>query len=386
MDSLVTIIDKLLRWNEFKKTFVCLILDSNNTENIFLIKSPLVKKYLVGFIKNNIEEFIKEDFLYRLLKIYLVDHNSGVYEQSLNLLIFILSNYKEYVLSIKFMNSLIIYLENLRGDDSIILIRELEIILKYLELVKEDSEIEEYLKKISQGFIDYDLLTGLTFLDTLEKNVKDDKIVKIILSSINFFQLLALGQNIQDEILRKMMFTLSKFYATKILNEISTIKNFLGVSLQYYEENSSKGKEDLYFIISVILNTFHNRDIFNFLMDPNNNSQIDFLTKFIDIIVNTYFNPDPKVKQHVLEVISILGNFEIPSVISEQFIKKVLNKFYLYQFDKYPTNEIDSYSFLVEKLYKDFRTHDFEEFEQQFLDTIQSKQKFLSKYKYYIFI
>jgi hypothetical protein len=348
-------------------------LDSNNTENIFLIKSPLVKKYLVGFIKNNIEAFIKEDFLYRLLKIYLIDHNSGVYEQSLNLFVYILSNYKEYVLSTKFMNSLILYMENLKGDDSIILIRELEIILKYLEIVREDPEIEEYLKKISQGFFDYDLLTDLTFLDTIEKNVNDEKIVKIILSSINFFQLLALGQEISDEILRKMMFTLSKFYAAKILNEISTIKNFLGVSLQYYEENSSKGKEDVYFIVSVILNTFHNRDIFNFLMDPNNNSQIDFLSKIIDIIVNTYYNPDPKVKQHVLEVISIIGNSEIPSVISEQFLKKILNKFYFYQFDKYPSSEVEAYAFLVDKLYKDFRTHDFEEYELQFLDTIQSK-------------
>jgi hypothetical protein len=269
------------------------------------------------------------------------------------------------------MSNLIEYFENLKGEDAIILIRELEIILKYLEIVKDDIQVENALKNISSKFIDYDLLTALTFLDTLEKNLKDEKIVGIVLSSINFFQLLSLGENISDEILRKMMFTMSKFYAGKILNDVNLIKNYLGVSLQNYEENTNK--EDSYFIMSVILNTFHNRDIFNFLMDPNNNSQIDFQNKIIDILVKNYFNHDPKVKQHALEVFSIIGNFNLPSVIAEQFLKKFMSKFFFYEFDKYPGSDVEALAFFFDKLYKDFRTHDFEEYEQQFLDTTSSK-------------
>ena len=39
---------------------------------------------------------------------------------------------------------------------------------------------------------------------------------------------------------------------------------------------------------------------------------------------------------------------------------------------KYPNNDNEMFTFFFDKLYKDFRTHDFEEYEFQFLETILS--------------
>ena len=93
------------------------------------------------------------------------------------------------------------------------------------------------------------------------------------------------------------MYCLSKFYAAKILNDITLLKNLLAISTQNVEEN----KNGNYFILTVILNLFHNRDIFTFLMDSNNNSQFNFLKNILEILILNFFNHDVKIKQQVLE-------------------------------------------------------------------------------------
>ena len=174
------------------------------------------------------------------------------------------------------------------------------------------------------------------------------------------------GEDISDEILRKTMYCLSKFYAAKILNDITLLKNLLAISIQNVEEN----KNGNYFILTVILNLFHNRDIFTFLMDSNNNSQFNFLKNILEILILNFFNHDVKIKQQVLEIISIFTNFSMPSLSQEQFLKNFLSEMYVYQMGNKPLNETDTFSFFVDRLYKDFKTHDFDEFELQFLDTV----------------
>ena len=56
--------------------------------------------------------------------------------------------------------------------------------------------------------------------------------------------------------------------------------------------------------------------------------------------------------------------------LSEQFLKNFLSEMYVYQMGNKPLNETDTFSFFVDRLYKDFKTHDFDEFELQFLDTV----------------
>jgi hypothetical protein len=278
--------------------------------------------------------------------------------------------YKTFLEENNFIITLLSYLENIQNHQSIILIRELEIIISYLNILDEKAKnyplVFDYLKKLSSKFYSYDLLTQLTFLDVLEKTIQKEIIITSMLKEMNIFQQLEV---LNDQILRKFFYTLSKFYAMRMLNDKNNFKNLLSVSIQYFNDN----KNEKYFIISVINNCFHNRDIFSFLMDSDNNIQFNFCENVIDVLVQHYYDHDPKIKSSILETISIIGNFSIPSLIQEQFMKRFLIYFYRYYNNKSPSNDNEMYQFFIQRLYKDFKTHDFEEYELQFLDTILSK-------------
>ncbi len=300
-----------------------------------------------------------------MTKFYILDKNSGVYESTLELICHFLKYDKTYALQVNFIESL---LENLKNpNNSVILVRGMETSLKILEIINKEKNSENFIKAICSKFFDLDTITVLAILDVLEKDLKEGSVLNLIIKEINLFQLLSLGENVEAIILRKVMYTLSKLYAKTILNDIIITKNFLGISLQYYEDN-----KDNYFIMSVLLNIFHNKEIFNFLMDPNNNLQIDFQTSIIDILVENFFNHDPKVKLYILEIISILGVSCNLSLLKEQFFKKLIYKLYYYETEKVQISEKDLFSFLLDRLYKDFKTHDYEEYEEQFLGALLS--------------
>jgi hypothetical protein len=300
-----------------------------------------------------------------MTKFYILDKNSGVYESTLELICHFLKYDKTYALQVNFIESL---LENLKKlNNSVILVRGMETSLKILEIINKEKNSENFIKAICSKFFELDTLTVLAILDILEKDLKDGYILNLIIKEINLFQLLSLGENVEAIILRKIMFTLSKLYANNILNDIILTKNFLGISLQYYEDN-----KDNYFIMSVFLNTFHNKEIFNFLMDPNNNLQIDFQTSIIDILVQNFMNHDPKVKLYILEIISILGVSCNLSLLKEQFFKKLISRLYYCETEKVQNSEKDLFSFLLDRLYKDFKTHDYEEYEELFLGALLS--------------
>lgn len=363
-DTLITIINKLLKWYEIRTEFINILVEDKH-EEVYKISSPLVKKYLIDFVNKNLNIFISHQVLFKLIKSYIIDENSGVYEKVVELISAIVTK-NEYKKENNFFTAIFKHLDSLKQSSSILLIREVECLILYLTYNKDDSEVESLLKKICASFIQFDLLTSLAFLETIEKCVTQENIANFILREINFFQLL--DETVSSEVIRKMMYTISKFYARKFITDTNLIKNFLGISIQYYEHN----KYDSSFIISIIYNTFHNNEIFSFLMDSNNNSILDFQANIIQIIVENYFNSDPKIKQQTLEIFTIIGNFTLPSLVQEQFLKKVVLNFYHYDTGKVAPGENEAFTYFVEKLYKDFRTHDYEEYESIFLDTFSS--------------
>ena len=97
------------------------------------------------------------------------------------------------------------------------------------------------------------------------------------------------------------------------------------------------------------------------------------------IIVENYFQSEPKITEQILDVIGTIGNFALPSLIQEQFFLKFLNYFYFYQFSicMVEGNEIIKYFF--DTLHKHFKTHDFEEYELHYLDCVLKELQMLIK-------
>ena len=73
---ILEILDRLTNWTEIKKDFINYIIQSGNNEQIFMVKSTNVKKFLIEFISNDIESFNEEKFLYNLIKLYTIDLNT----------------------------------------------------------------------------------------------------------------------------------------------------------------------------------------------------------------------------------------------------------------------------------------------------------------------
>lgn len=369
-DTILSILEKLCRIDVFKNEFIGLLI-TYGENTFFNISSHIVKKFIINFISQNIEAFYKQNFLYKFIKIYCADENPGVYDNTLILIFNMFKNekYKSFLEENKFIIELILYFDSM-NKNSIILIRELDLIIKYLNIGKENSkEVLEFLQKISSNFFNYDILTQLTLMDLLEKEISNENTISFVIKEINIFQKLGEGDDIDNQILRKCMYSLSKLYAKKMLNDDKLLKNLIVISTQYYNEN----KSETFFIISVIQNLFYNNEIFTFLTNPENNSQFNFLENILEIITEIFYNHDPKLKTQVLEIISLIGNFQIPSLAQEQFLKKLITKLYVWDYNKQPNSENELFQFIIDKLYKDFKLHDYEEYELQFLDTLLSK-------------
>lgn len=377
-DIVLEILTKLLQIEGFAEQLTLLLM--NSSETVFSLKSPMVKKYLIKFIQNNLDQFYKEDFLYQLIKVYLRDQNSGVYEETSKLLFSLVScstdyKFKQHITDLNFFKDLIEYLESVRGDDSTLLVRETEILIAYLNM--EESEFaESVLMQLVGNFFIYDLLTQLVILDSFEKKLEKPELAEKVISHLNIFQKLSQGQEIPNEILRKLMYTISKLYGGKILKNLNLMKNFLAVSLQHFAEDKSNTD----FITSILFNTLHNKEIFTFLMDPTNSTQFDFFQGVIRATIESYASPDAKAKMHALDLVELVFDFNIYSAAQEQFVKHFLEAFFDHFNARKMESENEGGAFLMGKLYKDFKTHDFDDYELKFLQTVFSlisHQKFL---------
>ena len=100
----------------------------------------------------------------------------------------------------------------------------------------------------------------------MENNINDENVLLMTNPNKNFF-----NENImslEQQSLRKLLFTFSKFYARNLLvnKEIKLLKNTLAISFQYFND-----EKQIQFICSLLTNIFHNTHIYSFLMDIANN-------------------------------------------------------------------------------------------------------------------
>lgn len=374
VDLVISLIDLLMKFNGFDIDLCDFIKTESKKypDNILRLTSSSSKKFILQLIKKYIDLFIKEDFLIKLLKLYFLDQNPGIYEAASNLLLHIYSNkeHHQYLSSNKFIENIIEYLNSIiLTNDSIFLIRKFELILKYVIAVYPNhSEIStKELESMTSAFYSYDILTQLAFLETIDSNIASNDILNILNPSTYL-----INENIMDlpaQTMRKLLFTFSKFYAANILSELKLIKNTLAISFQYYQDTKMAD-----FICPIILNVFFNQKIYEYLMDSANNIPFNFKENINVIIIENYLNHDPNIKLQVLEVFQRMFLFpKEGNQLQELYIRDFVKLFVNSQFNELEIkNEEDALSKFTNKLYQDFKKHDLPDYEEQFLSCLMS--------------
>ena len=384
INLIISLINVLLKFKGFNELLINLILNEihdNLNNNLFKIKSIKTKKYFLNIIKTDIKIFIQENsFLIKLFKLYFLDKNTGIYEQSIKFFIFLLKdeNYSIQIKNENFINNIIEYLNTMiLSNDSIYLIRKFEIILIFLNYDSSNIKINNELDKMCNEFINYDLLTQLSFLETMEDDILIENTVILTNPMKNFFNASYI-EILDNQCLRKLLFTFSKLYASNLLNfEIKLIKNIICISVQYYNDNISTGMD---FISKIILNIFYNKNIFDFLLNNDNNIQFDFLENILNIINEIYSDPQPLGKINGLEIFSKIFEFKKNDNLNDlnafnnvnennqiEFIKLLLKKI-----TKISNNNELALNKFNELLYSDFKKRDLPDYELAYLNCIYS--------------
>ena len=384
INLIISLINVLLKFKGFNELLINLILNEihdNLNNNLFKIKSIEAKKYFLNIIKTDIKIFIQENsFLIKLFKLYFLDKNTGIYEQSIKFFIFLLKdeNYSIQIKNENFINDIIEYLNTIiLSNDSIYLIRKFEIILIFLNYDSSNIKINNELDKMCNEFINYDLLTQLSFLETMEDDILIENTVILTNPMKNFFNASYI-EILDNQCLRKLLFTFSKLYASNLLNfEIKLIKNIICISVQYYNDNISTGMD---FISKIILNIFYNKNIFDFLLNNDNNIQFDFLENILNIINEIYSDPQPLGKINGLEIFSKIFEFKKNDNLNDlnafnnvnennqiEFIKLLLKKI-----TKISNNNELALNKFNELLYSDFKKRDLPDYELAYLNCIYS--------------
>ena len=319
IDLLISLFELLSKFQGFTDDIINLIINegNKNKSNIFSIRSVGGKKYFLKIVKENSEKLINQPFINEFFKIYFIDKSSGVYTATLQLIIHLIKN---NLISIEKLSNLIqdivSYLDSIiLAKDSINIVRKFEIILCFIdytyknELMNKEnnttmSKLKESIQNMCREFYEYDLLTQLTILETMENNINDEDVLLMANPNQNFF-----NENImtlEHQSLRKLLYTFSKFYARNLLTdkEIKLLKNTLAISFQYYND-----EKQIQFICPLLTNIFNNTHIYGFIMDSANNAQFDFLNNIVDIISSIFNMTDPNVKMLVFEVFEKIFDF-----------------------------------------------------------------------------
>jgi hypothetical protein len=319
IDLLISLFELLSKFQGFTDDIINLIINEGkkNKSNIFSIRSVGGKKYFLKIVKENSEKLINQPFINEFFKIYFIDKSSGVYTATLQLIIHLIKN---NLISIEKLSNLIqditSYLDSIiLAKDSINIVRKFEIILCFIdytyknELMNKEnnttmSKLKESIQNMCREFYEYDLLTQLTILETMENNINDEDVLLMANPNQNFF-----NENImtlEQQSLRKLLYTFSKFYARNLLTdkEIKLLKNTLAISFQYYND-----EKQIQFICPLLTNIFNNTHIYGFIMDSANNAQFDFLNNIVDIISSIFNMTDPNVRMLVFEVLEKIFDF-----------------------------------------------------------------------------
>ena len=319
IDLLVSLFDLLSKFEGFTNDVINLIIKQAqiNKSDLFSISSNGGKKYFLKIIKNHPDKLINQPFINEFFKIYFMDKNSGVYSQTLKLIIHLMKN---NLISAERLGNLIQdlveYLDTLIiKSDSIYLVRKFEIYICFIDhiyknelLNKENNttwiKLKESVQKICKEFYHYDLLTQLAIMETMENNINDTEVLLLLDPNQNFF-----NDNImtlEAQTMRKLLLTFSKFYARYLINdkEIKLLKNTLAISFQYYNDD-----KHIQFMCYLLNNVFNNTHIYGFILDSANNAQFDFLNNIIEIMSSVFIINDPNVKMHIFEALEKVFDF-----------------------------------------------------------------------------
>lgn len=319
IDLLTNLLDLLSKFKGFDDDIVKIIIEEGKKDksNLFMIKSINGKKYFLKMIKLHSEKLINQPFINEFFKIYFMDKSSGVYSSTLQLVIHLIKNNLIPIEKLAdLIQDLIVYFDSIvLNKDSIYIVRKFEVLLCFIDytyknelLNKENSttmvKLKESIENMCKDFYIYDLLTQLTILETMENNINDEDVLLMTNPIKNFFNenIMALEQ----QTLRKLLFTFSKFYARYLLTdkEIKLLKNTLAISFQYYND-----EQQIQFICPLLTNIFNNTHIYSFIMDSANNSQFDFLNNIIEIISSIFVMQDPNIKMMIFEVLERIFDF-----------------------------------------------------------------------------
>ena len=319
IDLLISLFELLYKFEGFSDDIVNLIIKQSqiNKSNLFTMNSVGAKKYFIKIIKLNSDKLINLPFMNEFFKIYLMDKSSGVYTQTLQLIIYLIKN--NLILTERLGNliqDLVQYFETLIiNSDSIYLVRKFEIYICFIDHIykneffnKENNttwiKLKEGVGNICKNFYQYDILTQLSLLETIESNINDQDVLLLLEPNKNFYNDNIMSLDAQT--MRKLLLTFSKFYARYLINDkdIRLLKNTLAISFQYYNDD-----KNIQFICYLLNNIFNNTHIYGFIMDSANNSQFDFLNNIIDVMSTIFIINDPVIKVEIYEALERLFDF-----------------------------------------------------------------------------
>ena len=319
IDLLVSLFELLSKFKGFNDDLINLIIEEakKDKSNIFSIKSNNGKKYFIKVIKENSERLINQPFINEFFKLYFMDKSSGIYSSTLQLVIHLIKNnlIPTENLSVLIQEIIDYFNSIILTKDSIYVVRKFEVILCFIDYTyknelfnKENNttmvKLKESIENMCQDFYQYDLLTQLTILETMENDINDEDVLLMLNPNKNFF-----NENImtlEQQSLRKLLFTFSKFYARNLLTdkEIKLLKNTLAISFQYFND-----EKQIQFICPLLTNIFNNTHIYAFIMDNANNTQFNFLNNILDVISSIFNMSDPNVRMLIFEVLEKIFDF-----------------------------------------------------------------------------
>ena len=232
IDLLVSLLELLAKFEGFNDDLINLILKQSQIKksNLFSIVTDGGKKYFLKIIKTHSNKFINQPFINEFFKIYFMDKSSGVYTQTLQLIIYLMKN--DLITAERLGNliqDLVEYFDALMiKSHSIFLVRKFEIYLCFIDhiyknelLNKENNttwiKLKDGIQNICKDFYTYDLLTQLAILETMESNINDTKILLLLNPNKNFF-----NENIMSldaQTMRKLLLSFSKFYARYLITD-----------------------------------------------------------------------------------------------------------------------------------------------------------------------
>lgn len=125
LDNILKIIEILITYPTYKTNLYISII--NKQDIILKSKIPQIARFTLNFIRNNSDFFVmNNEFINKVLRVYLFEENAGIYELARDVMLFILNSQK---FDEKFIDTNSIFKEfDKNKNDSVLLVRGIEIV------------------------------------------------------------------------------------------------------------------------------------------------------------------------------------------------------------------------------------------------------------------